>query len=283
MARLEEVAPSLAVVREAVAAKRPVALATLVELPEGLELAGLGAKLCVRPGEPTLGSLGNPSLDRAVGQECLGALASGRSALRHFGPEGEARRQEVGVFIQVLVPPPHMVIFGAVDFTAALARVAGVLGFSVTVCDARSVFATRARFPMADEVVVEWPDRYLARVGPELGPRDAVCILTHDPKFDVPALAAALATDVGYIGAMGSRRTHAKRMERLEAEGADPSQFHRIMGPIGLDLGARSPEETAISIAAEIVALRNGVRIPSLRDADGPIHHGSGSGAGALA
>jgi xanthine dehydrogenase accessory factor len=275
MANLEEVAPTLAALRDAVAAKEPVALATLVELPDGYDLLRLGSKLCVRPGRPTLGSLGSSGLDRAVEQECLGALASGRSALRHFGLEGEARRDEVGVFVQVLVPPPHMVIFGAVDFTAALARVAKVLGYSVTICDARSVFATRARFPMADEVVVEWPDRYLDRIGPELGPRDAVCILTHDPKFDVPALRAALATDVGYIGAMGSRRTHAKRMERLLAEGADPSQFHRVMGPIGLDLGARSPEETAISIAAEIVALRNGVQVPSLRDAEGPIHHGS--------
>jgi len=163
-------------------------------------------------------------------------------------------------------------IFGAVDFTAALARGAKLLGYQVTVCDARSVFATRARFPMADFVVNDWPDRHLAAVGAELGPRDAVCVLTHDTKFDVPALVAACATKVGYIGAMGSRRTHDKRVARLREAGLVDADIDRILSPIGLDIGARTPEETAISICAEIISRRTGRNAPSLRDGSGPIH-----------
>jgi xanthine dehydrogenase accessory factor len=165
-----------------------------------------------------------------------------------------------------------MIIFGAVDFTAALARVAKILGYRVTVCDARPVFVTAARFPMADELVVDWPNRYLAKVGPELGPRDAVCVLTHDPKFDVPAIVSALETEVGYLGAMGSRRTHAERTARLREAGIDDEGLARVMAPLGLDIGARTPEETAVSICAEIIALRTGRLAPSLRDTEGPIH-----------
>jgi xanthine dehydrogenase accessory factor len=165
-----------------------------------------------------------------------------------------------------------MTIFGAVDFTAALARVAKILGYRVTVCDARPVFATHSRFPMADEVVVDWPNRYLAKVGADLGPRDAVCVLTHDPKFDVPAIVSALETKVGYLGAMGSRKTHAERVARLREAGVDDEGLARVMAPIGLDIGARTPEETAVSICAEIIAQRTGRLAPSLRDADGPIH-----------
>jgi xanthine dehydrogenase accessory factor len=151
-------------------------------------------------------------------------------------------------------------------------RVAKVLGFRVTVCDARRPFATQARFPDADEVVVEWPHRYLETIAADLGPRDAVCILTHDHKFDVPVILLALTTRVGYLGAMGSRRTHAERMSRLEAAGADPVGLQRLMAPIGLDIGSRTPEETAVSIAAEIIAMRNGRDAPSLRDQMGPVH-----------
>jgi xanthine dehydrogenase accessory factor len=176
------------------------------------------------------------------------------------------------VFIESFSAPPQMIIFGAVDFTAALARVAKILGYRVVVCDARAVFATPARFPMADEVVNDWPDRYLAKVGDELGRRDAVCVLTHDAKFDVPAIVGALATDVGYLGAMGSRRTHADRVERLEAEGVTDADLERLRAPIGLDIGARTPEETAISICAEIIALRTGQGGRALRDTTGPIH-----------
>jgi xanthine dehydrogenase accessory factor len=252
----------------AIRAEDPVALATLVEGPDEL----VGGKLVVRPGRSALGALGDPDLDRVVTRDALGELAAGLTVTRHYGRHGEARQREVSVFIESFAPPPRMIIFGAVDFTAALARIAKILGYRVTVCDARPVFATHGRFPMADEVVVDWPNRYLAKVGPELGPRDAVCVLTHDPKFDVPAIVAALETDVGYLGAMGSRRTHADRVSRLRDAGVSDAELERIMAPIGLAIGARTPEETAVSICAEMIALRTGRGAPSLRDAEGPIH-----------
>jgi xanthine dehydrogenase accessory factor len=168
------------------------------------------------------------------------------------------------------------VIFGAVDFTAALGRVAKILGYHVTVCDPRPVFATAARFPMADEIVVDWPNRYLEKIGPDLGPRDAACVLTHDAKLDVPAIVAALATRVGYLGVMGNRRTHADRIERLREAGVDDAGLGRLMAPIGLDIGSRTPEETALSICAEIIALRTGHPAPSLRDRGGAIHARTG-------
>jgi xanthine dehydrogenase accessory factor len=245
----------------------PAALATIIEG------AGAGAKLLVRPGAEPVGTLGDADLDRVVARDALGELEAGRTGIRHYGAHGEARREEgVAVFIESFAPPPRMVIFGAIDFTAALARLGKVLGYHVTVCDARPVFATPARFPMADEVVVDWPDRYLARAGGELGPRDAVCVLTHDPKFDVPAIQAALATKVGYLGAMGSRRTHTQRVNRLREAGVDEAGIARVMAPVGIDIGSRTPEETAVAICAEIIALRTGRAAPSLRDADGPIH-----------
>jgi xanthine dehydrogenase accessory factor len=252
----------------AIRAEDPVALATLVEGPDDL----VGGKLVVRPGFSALGTLGDPDLDRVVTRDALGELAAGLTVTRHYGRHGEARQREVSVFIESFAPPPRMIIFGAVDFTAALAKVAKILGYRVTVCDARPVFATHGRFPMADEVVVDWPNRYLAKVGAELGPRDAVCVLTHDPKFDVPAIVAALETDIGYLGAMGSRRTHEDRVSRLRDAGVSDAELERVMAPIGLDIGARTPEETAVSICAEMIALRTGRTAPSLRDAEGPIH-----------
>lgn len=249
-------------------AERPVALATVIEGPPDR----VGAKLLVRPGQDPLGSLGHDDLDRVVLRDVLGELAAGQTLVRHYGAEGQAREDTLSVFIESFAPPPQMLIFGAVDFTAALARVAKVLGYRVTVCDARPVFATAARFPQADEVVVDWPHRLLERVGKTLGPRDAVCVLTHDPKFDVPAVIEALKTDAGYIGAMGSRRTHDDRTRRLKEQGVSDEELVRVMSPIGLDIGARTPEETAVSISAEIIALRTGRRAPNLRDAAGPIH-----------
>jgi xanthine dehydrogenase accessory factor len=249
----------------------PVALVTVVAGPQ------VGAKLLVTPeGEP-LGTLGSAELDRVVGRDALAELEAGRSGIRHYGPNGETTPEDldaptVSVFVESWAPPPQMWIFGAVDFTAALSRVAKILGHRVIVCDARDVFATRRRFPAADEVVVSWPGPLFERRGSTLGPRDAVCILTHDPKFDVPAVVGALATKVGYIGVMGSRTTHAKRTERLREAGVTDEQLARLMSPIGLDLGARTPEETAISICAELIARRTGRTIPSLRDSDGPIH-----------
>ena len=237
-----------------------------------IEGTGLGAKLLVGPDRDPLGTLGDPDLDRVVARDALGELAAGTSIVRHYGEHGEAREETVSVFIESFALPPRMVIFGAVDFTRALVKVAKVLGYRITVCDAREVFATRRRFPDADEVIVDWPHRLLEREGPNLGPRDAICVLTHDHKFDIPAIVAALETDVGYLGAMGSRRTHADRVERLRLEGVDQAGIDRVMAPIGLDLGGRTPEETAISICAEIIALRTGRVAPSLRDTAGAIH-----------
>jgi xanthine dehydrogenase accessory factor len=258
--------PIYDMLRDTLRAEEPVVLATVTAGPN------LGAKLLGKPDGTALGTLGNPDLDRVVSRDALGELQAGLTSTRHYGAHGEAREDTVSVFIESFAPPPRMVIFGAVDFTAALAKVAKVLGYRVVVCDARAVFATRQRFPMADDIVNEWPDRYLEKIGPELGPRDAVCVLTHDTKFDVPAIVGALATEVGYLGAMGSRRTHAKRTERLREAGVDDEGLARIHAPIGLDIGGRTPEETAVSICAEIIALRTGRAAPSLRGRTGPIH-----------
>jgi xanthine dehydrogenase accessory factor len=253
----------------AIRAEEAVALATVIAGP------GQGGKLLVGPGRNPVGSLGNADLDRVVVRDALGELAAGTTVVRHYGEHGEARETVVAVFVESFAPPPQMLVFGAVDFTASLVRVAKVLGYRVTVCDAREVFATRARFPQADEVIVDWPDRLLRRVGGGLTARDAVCVLTHDAKFDVPAIVAALATEVGYIGAMGSRRTHAERIVRLEEAGVDPASLLRIRAPIGLDIGARTPEETAVSICSEIIAQRTGRQdARPLSDTDGPIHGG---------
>jgi xanthine dehydrogenase accessory factor len=258
--------PLLGAFRSAVEASEPAALVTVIAG------AGIGSKLLVRPGQEPAGTLGNADLDRVVARDALGELEAGLTSTRHYGERGEAREEAVSVFIESYVVPPRMIIFGAVDFTAALAKVAKLLGFRVTVCDARAVFATVLRFPMADEVVNTWPDRYLHEVGAELTPRDVVCVLTHDHKFDVPAIVAAMQTKAGYIGAMGSRRTNEGRVERLREAGLTDAEIGRVMSPIGLDIGARTPEETAISICAEVIATRTGRRAASLRDTAGPIH-----------
>lgn len=263
----DESTPLYNVLAAAIRAEEPVALATVIEGPN------TGAKLLVTPDDESMGTLGTAGLDRVVERDVLGELASGRSGIRHYGENGEAREEAVSVFIESFAAPPQMLIFGAVDFTAALGRVAKILGYRVTVCDARPIFATKQRFPMADEVVVDWPNRLLEDVGSSLGPRDAVCVLTHDNKFDVPAITHALDTKVGYIGVMGSRKTHDNRSKRLREAGVDDEGFERLRSPIGLDLGARTPEETAISICAEIIALRTGRTAPKpLRDTEGAIH-----------
>jgi xanthine dehydrogenase accessory factor len=183
---------------------------------------------------------------------------------------------ELSVFVQSFAPPPRMLVFGAIDFAAAVAHVGHFLGYEVTVCDARPVFATTSRFPSADEVVVQWPHRFLEaeRDAGRLDARTVICVLTHDPKFDVPVLEIALRLpEVAYVGAMGSRRTHDDRLARLREAGMTEPELARLSSPIGLDLGARTPEETAVSIAAEIVALQWGGRGDRLVDRDGPIHH----------
>lgn len=260
------------VVASSIRADDPVALATVIAGP------GRGNKLLVRPGHDPLGTLGDADLDRVVARDALAELEAGRSGVRSYGPRGETTPEDLAdsptlqVFVESHARPPQMWIFGAVDFTAALARVAKVLGYRVTVCDAREIFATRRRFPMADEVIVSWPSPVFNERGATLGHRDAVCVLTHDPKFDVPAVVGALATDVGYLGVMGSRTTHEQRLARLAEAGVTPAELDRLMSPIGLDIGARTPEETAISICAEIIANRTGRRAPSLRDGSGSIH-----------
>lgn len=261
--------PLYDVLRDAIRAEQPVALATIIERTDGEPLHG---HLVIRPGADPLGTLGHPDLDRVVARDAEGELAAGLTSTRRYGPHGEARQDDVSVFIESFAAPPRMVIFGAVDFTAALVRAAKLLGYRVTVCDARPVFATTQRFPLADEVVNDWPDRYLDSQGSTLGPADVVCVLTHDPKFDVPAITSAVKTRVGYIGAMGSRKTHSTRMDRLREAGLGDAELGRVMAPIGIDIGARTPEETAISIVAEIIALRTGRAVASLRDGAGPIH-----------
>lgn len=248
------------------AAEQPVALLSVID---GI---GVGNHLLVRPGEDALGTLGNEELDRIAERDALAELEVGRTGIRHYGLEGQQREDAVSVFVESYAAPPLMVIFGAVDFTAALARVAKVLGYRVVVADARPVFATRKRFPMADEILISWPDGVFDDLGDDLGPLDAVCVLTHDNKFDVPAIVRSLQTRVGYIGVMGSRKTHENRTVRLREAGVDQAGLDRLHSPIGLDIGGRTPEETAVSICAEIIATRSGHEVPSLREASGPIH-----------
>ncbi len=265
--------------KAAIEAEQPVVLATIVSVrqpePEVDVVGPLpepGAKILLKPGQEPRGTLGNDDLERVVLRDARGELAAGTTGIRHYGPNGEAMQDDVSVFIESFAPPPRMLIFGAVDFTAALTRVAKILGYRVTVCDARPVFATTQRFPYADEVIVDWPHRLLEKVGSTLGPRDAICVLTHDPKFDVPAVIEALKTKAGYLGAMGSRRTTDDRNRRLRGEGVTDEQIVRIQAPIGLDLGNRTPEETAISVCAEIIALQSGRTAASLKDTTGDIH-----------
>ncbi|MBV9843725.1 MAG: XdhC family protein [Kutzneria sp.] len=263
--------PELADLADSVGNERPVALATVVEHPQSTVV---GRHLVVWP-ERRTGGLGSERIDDAVSDDVRGMLATGRSGLLHYGPDGERRGVGMSVFVHSFEPPPRMVVFGAIDFAAAVAKIGAYLGYRVTVCDARPVFATRDRFPGADEVVVDWPHRYLAEQTERglLDRRTVVTVLTHDPKFDVPLLAVALRLDLAYVGAMGSRRTHEDRMARLREAGLGDAELDRLASPIGLDLGARTPEETAVSIAAEIIALRWGGRGERLVDVKGPIHH----------
>jgi xanthine dehydrogenase accessory factor len=218
------------------------------------------------------GTLGaGDRLDQAVDDDTRGMLAQGLTGVRHYGAHGERRGDELAVFVHSFAPPPRMLVFGAIDFAAAVARAGKFLGYHVTVCDARPVFATRARFPDADEVVVEWPHRFLA--GVNVDERTVICVLTHDPKFDVPLLEVALRTPAGYIGAMGSRRTHDDRLARLREAGLTGAELARLRSPIGLDLGARTPEETAVSVAAELIQLRWGGTGRPLTETAGRIHH----------
>ena len=253
-----------------VEAGTPVAVATLIEGEH------VGARLVVRA-DSVSGTLGAERLDDAVRDDVRGMLAQGSTGVVRYGPQGERRLDDIAVFVSSYAPKPRMIVFGAIDFAAAVARAGSFLGYRVTVCDARPTFATPRRFPDADEVIVEWPHRYLANT--ETDQRTVLCVLTHDPKFDVPLLEIALRMDVAYVGAMGSRRTGDDREKRLRELGLTDDELARLHAPIGLDIGARTPEETAISVAAEIVALRWGGSGQQLRRIDGPIHHETSAGA----
>jgi xanthine dehydrogenase accessory factor len=256
--------PELPELTELVAARRPVAVATVVS-----EHGSPGARMLITP-EGSSGSLGSARLDQAVADDGLGMLNHGTTDVLHVGEHGERRADGLTVFVESYAPPPKMIVFGAIDFAAAVARIGKYLGYSVTVCDARPVFATRKRFPDVDEVVVQWPHEYLA--GVDVDERTVLCVLTHDPKFDVPLLTLALRTRAGYIGAMGSRRTSTDRLERLREAGLSEDELARLRSPIGLDLGARTPEETAVSIAAEIISLTWAGTGRPLTELGGPIH-----------
>jgi xanthine dehydrogenase accessory factor len=257
-------AEAVAACLDAAAEGRPAAVAVLVDGPHA------GATLGI-VGDAVIGSLEGPELlDQSVGRDAAGLLEQGRSALRHYGSDGATMGSDLRVFVRAYAPAPRMVIFGATDFAAALAPIAAELGYHVTICDARETFVRSARFARAAAVAVDWPDRYLA--DQRFGPRDAILVFTHDPKFDEPAIRSALETDVGYIGALGSRRTVEDRLGRLRAAGVPAADLERLYSPCGLDLGAHTPAETAISILAEIVALRSRRTGQHLRETDAPVH-----------
>jgi xanthine dehydrogenase accessory factor len=262
--------PQLGAVADSLRSGSPVAVATVVTGPA----RRLGRRLVVWP-DRVEGSTGSARLDDAIRDDARGLLDSGRNGTVTYGVDGQRRGEGLAVFVESFAPPPRMIVFGAIDFAAAVARIGTFLGFQVTVCDARPVFATASRFPGANEVVVEWPHRYLAAEAEagRIDRRTVLCVLTHDPKFDVPLLEIALRLpDVGYIGAMGSRRTHEDRLERLRERGVTEEEIARMSSPIGLDLGARTPEETAVSIAAEMIAQHWGGGGRPLAERNGPIH-----------
>jgi xanthine dehydrogenase accessory factor len=272
--------PEFGDIAQAVRDRRPVAVATVVAGP-----GRIGARRIVWPADQereanrgrsaqprVTESLGSGDrLDQAVDDDARGMLAQGLTGVRNYGPDGERRLDDLSVFVQSFAPPPRMLVFGAIDFAAAVARIGKFLGYRVTVCDARPVFATSARFPDADEVVTDWPHRYLAGVTTD--ERTVICVLTHDPKFDVPLLEVALRVPAAYIGAMGSRRTHDDRLDRLREVGMSEAELARLRSPVGLDLGARTPEETAVAIAAELIQLRWGGSGQPLTITNGRIHH----------
>jgi len=265
-----ETFPQFTELAQSIRSEHGVALATIVEHPD---VSRVGMRMLVWS-DHVSGDLGSSRVNDAVTDDVRGMLATGRTGTMHYGPEGQRRGEGMAVFVASFEPPPRMLVFGAIDFASAMARLGSFLGYRVTVCDARPVFATRSRFPEADEVVVDWPHRYLtaeAEAG-RVDARTVVAVLTHDPKFDVPVLKVALRLDLGYVGAMGSRRTHDDRLDRLREAGLTEAELSTLSSPIGLDLGARTPEETAVSIAAEIISLRWGGQGERLVTTTGAIH-----------
>jgi xanthine dehydrogenase accessory factor len=243
---------------------RTTAVATLLDGAEA------GSRLAVVD-EAVVGTLDREQLlDRNVAREAAGLLQEGKSTIRRFGDDGATLGDDLRVHVRSYAPPPQMWIFGAIDFSAALAPFASQIGYRVRICDARDRFARSSRFSSVAEVMIGWPQELMR--GVTLGPRDAVLVFTHDSKFDEPALLAALATDAGYIGALGSRQTTADRERRLRAAGATDTDIERIHAPCGLDIGSRTAEETAVSVLAEIISSRAARVAMPLRETLGPIH-----------
>ncbi|MFD7244735.1 XdhC family protein [Streptomyces massasporeus] len=264
----DPVRPVVGAALTAAALGEAAAVARIVSGPRELT----GRALVVRPDGSHEGGFGaHPELDRTVAAEAGAFLDAGRTGTLEIGEQGSRCGAPLTVLVESSVPAPRMIVFGAIDFASALVRMGKFLGYHVTVCDARPVFATRTRFPDADEIVVDWPHRYLERT--DVDARTVLCVLTHDAKFDVPLLKLALRLPVAYVGAMGSRRTHLDRATRLREVGVSELELSRLRSPIGLDLGARTPEETALSIVSEIVAGKRGGSGVSLTGAHTPIHH----------
>ena len=231
--------------------EKGVALATVVRGPEHL-----GAKLLVFPDKTAHGTLGSERLDHQVSEDAERAIWKGDAHIHTYTIEGATGPQPFDIFIEGFPPPPSLIIVGAGHIAIPLTTFAKTLNYRVVVIDARAAFATRERFPHADELIVEWPDEVLEKM--DLNPSTSIAVLTHDPKFDEPTLKVVLSRRVGYVGAIGSRKTSIERAERLKKQGMTDEQLAHIHGPVGLNIGATSPEEMALAIMAEIVATRHG-------------------------
>ena len=264
-----ELFPEFGEVAAAIRAGVPLAVATVIEGP-----GQVGARRVIWAADDrAVGTLGaGDRLDEAVDDDARGMLAQGLTGVRHYGAHGERRLDDLAVFVHSFAPPPRMLVFGAIDFAAAVARAGKFLGYHVTVCDARPIFATRARFPDADEVVVEWPHRYLAST--PVDQRTVICVLTHDPKFDVPLLEVALRTPAGYIGSVAGWLTRVGVWAWSGRGGVSEDDLAGLGSPLGRDRGAGTAEGTAVSVAAELIQLRWGGSGKPLTDTGGRIHHG---------
>jgi xanthine dehydrogenase accessory factor len=253
----------LSAVIDAALEERPAAVATVVDGEHA------GSRLAI-VGDEVVGGLGQDFLDKTVARETRGMLAQGLTGLRHYGADGAAMGSELRVSVRSFAEPPRMVIFGAIDFSAATAALGRQLGYRVAIVDPREPFLRSQRFADVAEVEVAWPNRYLS--GVELTERDVVLVFTHDPKLDEPALISALDSGAGYVGALGSRRTQEKRVERLREAGVREEEIDRIAAPCGLDIGAKTPAETAVSVLAEVIAKQNARAAEPLSEGEGPIH-----------
>ncbi|WP_107103452.1 XdhC family protein, partial [Streptomyces griseoruber] len=279
--------PELGPALEAAASGRFAAVARMIDpLPGRLDPPGTGGGAITLsagadgggPADPHslayAGTLGEGGRDRAAVAGVRAMVEAGRTGTLTVGTGESDCDQPLTLFVECCAPPPRMLVYGAVDFAAALVRLGTYLGYEVTVCDARPVFATAERFPDAAHVVVDWPHRHLEATRTDH--RTVVCVLTHDAKFDVPLLERALRMPLAYVGAMGSRRAHHDRLRRLRGAGLAEDELAGLHSPVGLDLGGRTPEETALSIAAEIVAVRRGGTGLPLTHRDGPVHRPAG-------